>query len=99
MYRYGGLKVRDNKIVKFIPPRGVHGSGFAFSGLYLGKTEVIKNYPKEKFSLDSDLLSFLCSKGDLFAIKGSESCFYDMGTPETYKKLQTKDFIQDFLNS
>ena len=98
MDRYGGLKIRDNRVVEFIPAGTLHQSGYVFSGLYLGKTDIIREYPKNKFSLDKDLFSVLCSNGDLFAIKGQESCFYDIGTPESYRRLQTKGFVQDFMN-
>jgi D-glycero-alpha-D-manno-heptose 1-phosphate guanylyltransferase len=82
--RYGSLQIDlDSGIVLNFNEKGQYGPGLVSAGTYILETEALLDAPSDIFSLETDLLRPLASKGKLLAVK-DQAQFIDIGLPADY---------------
>jgi D-glycero-alpha-D-manno-heptose 1-phosphate guanylyltransferase len=81
--RYGSLQLdSDNNVLAMIE-KGARGPGVINSGIYLLNKNVINDFPKNKFSFETD---FLSEFDGVFRAYTSKPYFIDIGIPDDYHK-------------
>ncbi|MDE1223758.1 nucleotidyltransferase family protein [Vibrio aestuarianus] len=81
--RYGTLKLDEKNNVVAMLEKGVTGGGVINSGIYLIKTDLIRNFPLTEFSFENDFVKSFNGKFKAFVSNGY---FVDIGIPEDYYK-------------
>jgi D,D-heptose 1,7-bisphosphate phosphatase len=86
MSRYGGVKVHEGTVTRFVE-KGESGPGHINGGVLCLNRSVVEWLPAGRSSLESDLLPALVAKGSLAAFT-SDAFFLDIGLPETLEQAQ-----------
>ncbi|MFA7311710.1 MAG: nucleotidyltransferase family protein [Shewanella sp.] len=81
--RYGTLIVDKLNNVLSMLEKGVNGPGIINSGIYVIKTDLIKNFPLSSFSFENDFVKDFNGSFKAFVSNGY---FIDIGIPEDYYK-------------
>jgi D-glycero-alpha-D-manno-heptose 1-phosphate guanylyltransferase len=84
--RYGGVKVRENRIVSFEEKQDSAGPGWINAGLYHLHSDLFQNWDGKPFSLERELFPKLVAAGQLHAAS-LETEFIDIGIPDDYHRF------------
>lgn len=85
--RFGTVSVQDDRIVSF-REKGVSGSGYINSGIYVVNRRIVKAMPVgETFSFETDVLEKIVTT-KLVLPYFSNAYFIDIGTPDDYRRAE-----------
>lgn len=86
--RFGTIKVDNNYVRSFRQATGLHKPGLVNGGAYLMDCVLFDGIPIKPFSLEHDYFPRLVSQKKLLVyVLDEPDGFYDIGTPEAYKKI------------
>lgn len=87
IWRYGVVKVKDNRVVSFEDRKQVP-YGYINGGVYIARNSLFDSYPlPAKFSFEADFLKKFVSSLNIAAFI-SDTFFIDIGIPEDLNKAQ-----------
>jgi len=94
--RFGSIKVDGNYAISFLQATEVHKPGLVNGGAYLMDTSLFKDKKIVPFSLEYDFFPSLILKKKLMVyILEKKESFFDIGTPESYREICSKDNLKD----
>lgn len=86
--RYGFVEIDENyKIKEFYEKKQWLGDGYINGGIYFGQSNLFKDYPVSKCSMENDLFPNLLNNEKLTGIPFGEN-FIDIGIPHDYDYAQ-----------
>jgi D,D-heptose 1,7-bisphosphate phosphatase len=88
MARYGGVKIHEGKVTRFIE-KGESGPGSINGGVLCLNRKAVEEMPHGKSSIEVDLLPTLVANRSLDAFT-SDTFFIDIGLPESLQEAQTE---------
>jgi D-glycero-D-manno-heptose 1,7-bisphosphate phosphatase len=88
MSRYGGVKVHEGIVTRFVE-KGDSGPGHINGGVLCLNRSALEHLPDGRSSIELDLLPALVANGTLAAFT-SNGFFIDIGLPETLDRAQTE---------
>ena len=84
--RYGGVQVREDRIVSFEEKQDSTGPGWINAGLYHLHADLFQSWDGRPFSLERELFPKLVAAGQLHAAP-LETEFIDIGIPDDYHRF------------
>lgn len=83
--RYGSVETNSDGMISRFTEKGADGSGTINAGVYVLEQQVLRFFPSDVCSFESDVMQNLIGKG-LFGVC-QQGFFIDIGVPEDYRSF------------
>ena len=93
---FGSITVEDNYATSFHQATEIHKPGLVNGGAYLLDVALFKNMKIRPFSLEYEFFPSLINQRKLLVyVLSKKENFFDIGTPESYRQICSKDGLKN----